>query len=140
MDIQTEQDDINIRGVPVFVLPCPAGGDILFGLSEQQAIGMAMPQEILASRSRVIGGSVTARDPLERTGELVAAAGSQVLKMLKLKVVGEKEHEEISEDDEESDRYDSDSTTTLNSIAESSQSVFRPRGWWYPKYLKILVP
>ena len=46
---------------------------------------MATPQEMLASLSRVIDGSVTARDPLERNGELFPAAGSEVIKMLKFK-------------------------------------------------------
>ena len=72
MTIYTRQDTSEIRSVPVFVSPGPAIGDILFGVSEQRAIGMATPQELLASRSRVIGGSVKARDPLERNGELGA--------------------------------------------------------------------
>ena len=61
---------------------------------------MATPQEILALRSRVIGGSVTARNPLERNCELIAAAGLEVIKMLKLKVIDEEGQEEIGNDSE----------------------------------------
>jgi hypothetical protein len=62
MAIRTNADVINIRNVPIFVLPGPPGGDILFGVSEQRAIGLATPQELMASRSQVIK-SVTADDP-----------------------------------------------------------------------------
>ena len=70
----------------LFVLSRPVGGDILIGVSEQRAIIMATPEELLASRSRVIGGKVQARDPLERNGEIFEAAGSKVLETLKFKV------------------------------------------------------
>ena len=59
-------------------------------MSEQRAIGMATLQELLASRSRIIGGSVRARDPLGRNGKLFSQAGSEVIK-----IVGDNESEEM---------------------------------------------
>ena len=52
MAIRTQADVIIIKNVPVFILPRPPGGKILFGVSEQRAIGLATPQELMASRSR----------------------------------------------------------------------------------------
>ena len=112
MAIQTQADIINIKNVPVFVLPGPPGGDILFGVSEQRAIGLATPQELMASRSREIN-DVTAEDPLTRNGELFAKAGSEVLKMMKIKMIDASDTEEIESDmDDEENDY---STATNNS-------------------------
>ena len=38
MDIQTEIDVINIRGVPVFVLPGPAGEEIYYLVSQNNVL------------------------------------------------------------------------------------------------------
>ena len=46
MKIFTKQDAIEMNGVPIFILPGPPGGDILFGGSEQRTIGMATPEEL----------------------------------------------------------------------------------------------
>ena len=55
----------------MFILPGPPGGDILFGASEQDTLGLATPQEIFASsRSRMICGEMHARDHFIRNGEL----------------------------------------------------------------------
>ena len=125
-DIQTQMDVINIQGVPVFVLPGPAGGDIMFGVSEQRAIGLATPHELMASRSRVIG-SVTARDPLLRNGELVAAAGSEVIKMLKVKMIDTDGEEEMDNDDEDNDIFDATATSSSSNFIDM-QNNFRRRG------------
>ena len=79
MAIYTQEDIINIKGVPVFILPGPPGGDILFGVSEQRAIGLATPQELMASRSREIS-DVTAQDPLTKNGDLLQRHGRRFSK------------------------------------------------------------
>ena len=94
MAIHTHEDKINIKGVPVFILHGPPGGDILFGVSEQRTIGLATPQELMASRSREIS-DVTAHDPLTKNSDLFSTAGSEVLKMLKVRLIDTIEAEEI---------------------------------------------
>ena len=79
MAIQTQEDIINIKGVPVFILPGPPGGDIFFGVSEQRAIGLATPQELMASRSREIS-DVTAQDPLTKMATYLQKQGQRFSK------------------------------------------------------------
>ena len=103
-----------------------AGCDILFGVSEQRAIGLATPQELMASRSRVIG-SVTARDTLLKNGELFAAAGSEVIKMLKVKMIDPISDEEIENDAEDDDKCDNAASST-SGIFFNTHTTFRRRG------------
>ena len=124
MAIRTQADVINIRNVPVFVLPGPPGGDILFGVSEQRAIGLATPQELMAARSRVIEND-TAEDPLAKNGDLFSRAGSEVLKMLKIKLMDTSDIEESASD---SDVEDTSASTTSDKITTEKQIDFRKRG------------
>ena len=124
MAIRTNAEVINIRNVPVFVLPGPPGGDILFGVSEQRAIGLATPQELMAARSRVIE-NVTAADPLAKNGELFAQAGSEVLKKLKIRMIENNEIEESASDSEVEDQEDS---TTSDTFEKEQQLDFQKRG------------
>ena len=117
--IHTQEDIININ------LPGPPGGDIHFGVSEQRANGLATPQQLMASRSREIS-DVTAQDPLTKNGDLFPKAGSEVLKMLKVRVIDSSDTEEIIENDTDDAEIDT-STATLNPTLDK-QNNFRRRG------------
>ena len=98
------KDTIKICRVSVFILPRTSGCDILFGISEQKAIGMATLQDLFASRSRVI-----------RTDKSFQQAESAVIKIQRFKVMGDKADEEILEEESIIYRYASSSSSTAMS-------------------------
>ena len=86
---------IELRAVPLFVLPGPKG-DILLGKAQQEELGLTPTSQLMAQAAANLRGAVIARDPLDTNGRLVAAAGEPVQKLMRLTLVGDGENVEES--------------------------------------------
>ena len=89
----------------LFVLPGPKG-DILLGKAQQEELGLKSTARLMAQAAENLGGAVIARDPLDTNGQLLAAAGKPVQKLMRLTLVGEKSIEEEDATTEESEEDD----------------------------------
>jgi transposase InsO family protein len=78
----------------------------------------------MASRSRELN-DVTAEDPLTKNGDLFARAGSEVLKMIKIRVSDSSDTDEIEND---TDEAVIDTSTTTDTPYREKQSDVRRRG------------
>ena len=76
---------IELRAVPLFVLPGPKG-DILLGKAQQEELGLTPTTQVMAQAAASLRGAVTARDPLDTNGRLLAAAGEPVQKVMRLRL------------------------------------------------------
>ena len=74
---------IELRAVPLFVLPGPKG-DILLGKAQQEELGLTPTTQLMAQAAAPLRGAVTARDPLDINGRLLAAAGEPIHKLMRL--------------------------------------------------------
>ena len=80
--IATESTAIELKAVPLFVLPGPKG-DVLLGKDQQEEFGITSTKWLLAQAASQLTGVVTARDPLDVNGELLTA-GPPVQKLMQL--------------------------------------------------------
>jgi hypothetical protein len=78
----------------------------------------------MASRSRELN-DVTAEDPLAKNGELFSKAGSEVIKMMKIRVIDTSDTEESECD---SDVEGTNTSTATNNSTPENQIDFRRRG------------
>ena len=96
---------IELRAVPLFVLPGPKG-DILLGKAQQEELGLTPTKQLMVQAAESLRGAVTARDPLDINGRLLAAAGEPVQKLMRLTLVGDGEKIEEAAESDESDEQD----------------------------------
>ena len=91
--------------MPLFVFPGPKG-NILLGKAQQDELGLTPTTQLMAQAAESLQRAVTARDPLDNNGRLVAAAGEQVQNLMRLTHVRDDgDIEEVAES-EESDEAD----------------------------------
>jgi hypothetical protein len=71
---------ITLRKVPVYILPGESGNEILLGVPEQEALGIASPKELLDQLSQEGAKDITARQFHEED------ALNQLFQVMKVKV------------------------------------------------------
>ena len=93
---------IDRRAVPLFVLP-GSKGDVLFGKAQQEELGLTPTKQLMAQAAENLRGAVTARDPLDINGRLLAVAGEPIQKLMRLTLVGDEEKIEEAAESDDSD-------------------------------------
>ena len=78
--IEAKFAPITIRRVPVYILPGEAGDEILLGVPEQEALGIASPKELLDQLSQKGATEIEAGEFREE------GALNQLFKVMKVKV------------------------------------------------------
>ena len=110
--IEAKFAPITIRSVPVYILPGKAGDEILLGVPEQEALGIASPKELLDQLSQKGAKEIEAGDLREED------AVNQLFKVMKVKVFSgssstNAENESIEQEDNDEKDIEEQGATTV---------------------------